>query len=1562
MEEIEAGDWKSRLQAYEHIIELMATPTTALLNQLQVQLPNYLADINPTCQKTALTICDLFFKSGAEIEYDTIAATLIDKCLSARQQNSDAAVPLVIQCLKNSREKVAELLFKKIMSKSPHTILAVISVVIAHLVSLTPKDSEEANHFIQLLTPLLQHNDPKIQKEASGAIESAKVAIGKFDATDPNSSKSPSKELVTPSKQPLFEGENSWPTLIISETWKDRKAGYELLLSLITPDFPLAQYENMFLNAINDEKHVACNEVAVQCIEKLALTFKSQLSRRLREYITPVLNAMKEKRQSRFSNLQSAFDAVALNIVSGSPYEQPFLEYILKMLTNQSIRLREEAVAFIIRCPVLPVSAPVQDQLMKMADDANLSVRDAVAKALTKIGLQKTGEIKIPEKQLQVARQRAKSPDTRRSIKRKPTSQTAVNVWRDWIEDETNNLLTSGQWNQVTLGLEQVRKQFEEDASSNPQAIAAGLSNTFIGKTFTPKVMANIVKDILFFIKKEDSQKMADDAISQVLLFALEKLPDKKLEQSLFELLDATCECNGGQYVFNFFYQHLGAKNPVIPNRIATYFAHYLSLQETSDIDIEGFSQQIKPLFTHSDQSVRKAANECLVAVSNLGGTEMLDNFKYVKAQQIKEAKERNNDNQNNELDKVVQLNEIPSDISDKEPPSVIQSNIPTKQKPQSSIPVPKRSQSPKKNTRVGQSPDPKSARDSSPEQRALFSKNILSAVTRAGSMLECKKGMEEVESMLTKMLEKDKANTIPYSDFAPLFERLRPWFKDSNTNIVLSVAKDVNLSLKLINVSDIANIPKEFFSDMMLLLNFTVKQIRLMCLQNMNLVYSMWPSFIPEVYLDVFQRLNAEGKIYAIRFLKDLNYDMDVQTYASFITNCIANKSDEFHEAANPIIIQFLNLPGAVEAVSKAAEEFPPAKKSHIKSAMQILLKKDSQQNQRNDSKPQESSLFNHTPTRDETDERISGIDPFLPLKILNMDEDSESLTDILKAHAETYFPETIMDTDLSVISSTCKMLLQILSKDFEHFSLILDIVFLWCAYQTLLMRQIDGFAEIIGFLESLLPALKEHDRQLTQYESSLITPMILECYGRNSPTWSRVKEFIFESCDTQVLLEVLVHILSIATSVFVLTATYQWLTEIIPNADVTPYVDDLRNSSAKILKLVSANKAENPEIFNAATEFNKFLEDYINPPQPQSPQQQQQSPLASPQHQDLESPKKEVVESPKSPKKGKRASERIQEPELDEEDNEPQFVEPPRSARESSKSEAPKMSVCMLNDAVSDALEDPKIMIYSWINDLMSDETGTAVPALKAISAQLKKDEAIFKNHLDALMVLLLSKVHTNFAMAEPPTRFCKYIAFCLLTLFSETKLSPLIPKEYIQQLLYEMMTHLTNGTAEGVLNQVMNAIIIKVIEDCSMFAFMGLLAAIGEYEGDWQRNFSEKWLRLAIKCFEAAGARICELGNQNDIFNSFALIDQFFEMHDKDSMQKSQMGLKAYQSIKNYGELVMKNYNDVITSKDNLKKLGPNSVILHLLNVNVSQSSSVQSSGHQPSRLKPLRGGNM
>ena len=125
------------------------------------------------------------------------------------------------------------------------------------------------------------------------------------------------------------------------------------------------------------------------------------------------------------------------------------------------------------------------------------------------------------------------------------------------------------------------------------------------------------------------------------------------------------------------------------------------------------------------------------------------------------------------------------------------------------------------------------------------------------------------------------------------------------------------------------------------------------------------------------------------------------------------------------------------------------------------------------------------------------------------------------------------------------------------------------------------------------------------------------------------------------------------------------------------------------------------------------------------------------------------------------------------------------------------------------------------------------------------------------------------------------------------------------------------------------------------------MALLAAIGEFDSG--NEFSEKWFRLASKCFEACGEKICEAGNNVDICNTFSLIDQFFEMHDINHIEDTHLGTKAFNVIKKYALLVMQKYESVIRSKESLKKFGANSTILKLVDELQETPQSV---------LKPIR----
>jgi hypothetical protein len=78
MDLFEAGEWESRLKAYQHILDLMRDPSHELLVQLQRDLPISLADIHPACQAVVLLIGDVYLKRDFDgVNYSQIATVLI---------------------------------------------------------------------------------------------------------------------------------------------------------------------------------------------------------------------------------------------------------------------------------------------------------------------------------------------------------------------------------------------------------------------------------------------------------------------------------------------------------------------------------------------------------------------------------------------------------------------------------------------------------------------------------------------------------------------------------------------------------------------------------------------------------------------------------------------------------------------------------------------------------------------------------------------------------------------------------------------------------------------------------------------------------------------------------------------------------------------------------------------------------------------------------------------------------------------------------------------------------------------------------------------------------------------------------------------------------------------------------------------------------------------------------------------------------------------------------------------------------------------------------------------
>jgi hypothetical protein len=78
------------------------------------------------------------------------------------------------------------------------------------------------------------------------------------------------------------------------------------------------------------------------------------------------------------------------------------------------------------------------------------------------------------------------------------------------------------------------------------------------------------------------------------------------------------------------------------------------------------------------------------------------------------------------------------------------------------------------------------------------------------------------------------------------------------------------------------------------------------------------------------------------------------------------------------------------------------------------------------------------------------------------------------------------------------------------------------------------EGLNEIIQFLVTLLDDLQTHKGNLSTFEFSILLPTILKCYGRDEDQWESVISAVFDLCEKNDVLEFMVKLLSLASSIF--------------------------------------------------------------------------------------------------------------------------------------------------------------------------------------------------------------------------------------------------------------------------------------------------------------------------------------------------------------------------------------------------------------------------------------------
>ena len=174
---------------------------------------------------------------------------------------------------------------------------------------------------------------------------------------------------------------------INSTKWKDRKDALDALFNVLnTPRIKDGPYDDVvraFAKSMKDA-NIAVVTVAANCVEKLALGLRKGFTKYRSTILTPMMERLKEKKQSVTDALGAALDAVFI-----STSLTDCLEEIIAKLTDKNPNVKVESTKFLIRClrttrdvPAKPEQKIIADAATKLLTESTEAIRSGGAEAL----------------------------------------------------------------------------------------------------------------------------------------------------------------------------------------------------------------------------------------------------------------------------------------------------------------------------------------------------------------------------------------------------------------------------------------------------------------------------------------------------------------------------------------------------------------------------------------------------------------------------------------------------------------------------------------------------------------------------------------------------------------------------------------------------------------------------------------------------------------------------------------------------------------------------------------------------------------------------------------------------------------------------------------------------------------------------------------------------------------------------------------------------------------------------------------------------------------------------
>ncbi|KKK20091.1 putative spindle pole body component [Aspergillus rambellii] len=155
---------------------------------------------------------------------------------------------------------------------------------------------------------------------------------------------------------------------LASSKWKDRKEGLDALYTALNvpkiKDGPFDEISRVLAKCMKDA-NISVVTVAANCIELLAKGLRSGFGKYRSTVMSPIMERLKEKKQSVADALGQALDAVFIATSLTDCLEETF-----EFLKHKNPQVKQETVKFLIRCLRTTREVPSKTEVKSIADAA----------------------------------------------------------------------------------------------------------------------------------------------------------------------------------------------------------------------------------------------------------------------------------------------------------------------------------------------------------------------------------------------------------------------------------------------------------------------------------------------------------------------------------------------------------------------------------------------------------------------------------------------------------------------------------------------------------------------------------------------------------------------------------------------------------------------------------------------------------------------------------------------------------------------------------------------------------------------------------------------------------------------------------------------------------------------------------------------------------------------------------------------------------------------------------------------------------------------------------------